>query len=111
MSRRKHAFWFPLLGLGFALAGADKLLGSGYRGLFRQWGWTEDEMRAVGGAELAGGVLIASEAARRLGGLVLTAISTAMLTAELRRGESERAAPRFALLVAAALAACPSSAR
>ena len=34
--------WFPLLGLGFAAAGADKLLGTrAYDQLFAKWGWSE----------------------------------------------------------------------
>src|SRR6185312_2692228 len=105
---RKRAFWFPLLGLGFAVAGADKLLGQkGYRRLFRAWGWSVESMRLIGAAEFAGGVLVASPIARRLGGLLLTAASTAVLTAELERREDDRAVPRLALLFAAAVASLP----
>jgi hypothetical protein len=105
---RKHAFWFPLVGLGFAVAGADKLLGqAGYRRLFRQWGWSDDSMRLIGAAEFAGGVLVSSTIARRLGGLLLTTASTAVLTAELERRQDDLAVPRLALLFAAAIASLP----
>jgi hypothetical protein len=43
--------------------------------------------------------------------LLLTLASSAVLTAELRRGETERALPRGALLLAAALAALPRNSR
>jgi hypothetical protein len=98
-----------VLGLGFALAGADKLLGqSGYRKLFGHWGWSSDAMKLVGAAEVAGGVLVASTWGRRLGGLALTAASTAVLTAEVERSETKLAVPRLLLLGAALLAAMPT---
>jgi hypothetical protein len=62
-------------------------------------------MQLVGACEFAGGVLVASKLGRRLGGLALTAASTAVLTAEVERSETERALPRLALLAAAVLAA------
>lgn len=97
-----------LLGLGFAVAGADKMLGiTGYRRLFRHWGWSRQSMRAIGVGELVGGASLLCPPSRRLGGLLLTAVSTAVLTAELRRGEAERALPRGALLLAAALCTLP----
>lgn len=97
-----------LLGLGFAVAGTDKLLGiTGYRRLFRHWGWSRDTMRIVGAVELLGGAALLCPPGRRLGGLLLTMVSAAVLTAELRRGETDRALPRGALLVAAALCALP----
>ncbi|HTW28392.1 MAG TPA: DoxX family protein [Acetobacteraceae bacterium] len=103
---------FPLLGLGFAVAGADKLLGqSGYRRMFREWGWGEGAQRSVGAAELTGGALIACPLTRQLGGAVLTATSAAMLAAELHRGRGELALPRLALLIAAAGALCPGASR
>lgn len=107
MSQR--SFFFPLLGLGFAIAGADKLMGqTGYRQMFRGWGWSRESRRLLGAGEFAGGVLLASETARRLGGLVLTTASTSVLTSELRRGETTRALPRGALLLGALLAALQS---
>jgi hypothetical protein len=103
--RPRSRVWFPLLGLGFAVAGADKLLGhSGYGRLFGRWGWSMESMRLIGACEFAGGVLIASKAGRRLGGLALTAASTAMLTAEVERADTVQAASRLALLAAAVLA-------
>ncbi len=104
----KRPFWFPLLGLGFAIAGADKLLGAcGYQRMFRDWGWSRNARCLVGASEFAGGGPLASTAARRCGGLLLTAASTSMLTSELQRGESDRALPRSLLLFAAVLAALP----
>ncbi|MBN8899446.1 MAG: hypothetical protein BGO51_07430 [Rhodospirillales bacterium 69-11] len=109
----KKPVWFPLLGLGFALAGADKMFGqSGYRRLFRHLGLSEQAMRVVGMGEFAGGVLVSSAHGRRLGGLLLTMASTAVLTSELRKGTEQLAIPRAALLLAAVAAAAmptPSS--
>lgn len=107
MPHRTHRpFWFPLLGLGFAVAGADKVLGSsGYRRLFQRLGFSEQAMGLIGTGEFAGGVLVASLAGRRLGGLLLTMASTAVLTAELRKGDDQLALPRTILLAASALAA------
>ncbi|MBN8874186.1 MAG: DoxX family protein [Rhodospirillales bacterium] len=111
MAARKP-FWFPLLGLGFAVAGADKLFGqSGYRRLFRHLGLSEQAMRVVGVGEFAGGVLVASLAGRRLGGLLLTMASTAVLTSELRKGADQLALPRAGLLAAAVLAAALPTSR
>ena len=106
--------WFPLLGLAFAIAGADKLYGQrGYRVMFRHWGWSERRMRAVGLAELAGGSMLMCPApyVRRTGGAVLVAASGTMLAAELSHHEGKLGAPRLALLVAAATALLPRSAR
>jgi uncharacterized membrane protein len=97
-----------LLGLGFVVTGADKMLGlRGYRRLFRDWGWSRQTMRVVGAAELLGGTALLCPPGRRMGALLLTTISTAVLTAEVRRGEMERALPRGALLLAAVLCALP----
>jgi uncharacterized membrane protein YphA (DoxX/SURF4 family) len=102
---RRRPFWFPLLGLGFAVAGADKLLGvSGYKRLFSQLGLSEQTRGVIGAGELAGGVLLASGAGRKLGGLMLTMASTAMLTAEKRAGEDQLAVPRSLLLLASMMA-------
>jgi hypothetical protein len=103
--RRKHSFWFPLLGLGFAVAGADKILGvRGYENLFRRWGWRTGIMRVVGLGEFLGGVLVASRRHRRQGGMLLTAASTAILTKEASRPDTGLAAPRLALLLASVAA-------
>ena len=105
MRRRKQTFWFPLLGLGFAVAGADKLLGlRDYQDLFKRLGWPKNVMRLVGAAEFAGGVLVSSRGQRRRGGMLLAATSGAMLTKELEHGDSDLAMPRFALLLAAVAA-------
>lgn len=106
MRRRRKPFWFPLLGLGFAIAGADKMLGlRGYRRLFRHLGLSETAMSLIGAGEFAGGVLVASSSGRRLGGLLLTMASTAVLTSELRQGDDQLALPRSLLLVASVIAA------
>jgi hypothetical protein len=65
-------------------------------------------MRGIGAGEFIGGVLVACPPAQRLGALLVTLASSAVPTAELRRDETERALPRGALLLAAALAALPS---
>jgi hypothetical protein len=99
--RRTRSFWFPLLGLGFAVAGADKILGvRGYEALFERWGWPRGVMRLVGLGEFAGGVLVASRRHRWHGGMLLTATSGAVLTKELSRGDTDLATPRLALLLA-----------
>jgi uncharacterized membrane protein YphA (DoxX/SURF4 family) len=110
MAHRKTRKWTVLLGLAFAIAGADKLFAvDGYRRLFRQWGWSQQAMRGIGAGEVVGGVLLGCPAAQRLGGLVLTTICSAVLTAELQRGEAERAVPRSALLLVAAISALQSA--
>lgn len=102
---RQHSFWFPLLGLGFAVAGADKILGlRGYERLFERWGWSDEVMRAVGFAEFAGGVLVATRRHRRRGGILLTAASTAVLTKELNQEDTGNAMPRLGLLLASVAA-------
>lgn len=104
-ARRRTPFWFPLLGLGFAVAGADKLLGlRGYERLFARWGWRETGLRVVGAAEFLGGVMVASRLFRRRGGLLLSATSAAVLGKEMQRQETGLAAPRLALLLASVAA-------
>lgn len=110
--KRIASIWFPVLGLAFAVAGADKLYGlRGYRMMFRQWGWTERQMRAVGMSEVIGGALLLPSCTRRAGGALLAATSATVLTAELRHGEGSLGAPRLALLAAAATAFLPRPAR
>ncbi len=106
--------WFPLLGLAFAIAGADKLYGQrGYRVMFRHWGWSERRMRAVGLAETLGGSMLMcpEPLVRRTGGVLLVGTSATVLTAELRHGEARHGAPRLMLLLAAATALLPRAAR
>jgi hypothetical protein len=94
-----------LLGLGFAVAGFDKLVGvTPYRNLARHWGWSDGDMRALGAAELAGGALVAWHPTRRLGGALLAAASAAALVEELQHRDNELALPRFGLFTAAMLA-------
>lgn len=91
-----------LLGMGFAAAGSGKLGDQrGYRRLFRRWGWSEREMRLVGVAEIAGGLLVANPPTRKLGGAILALTSGTVLSAELRHSDGEMAAARAALLLAA----------
>jgi DoxX-like family len=100
--------WFPLLGLGFAIAGADKLLGLGiYEQMFAKWGWSDGARQLVGAGEFAGGVLVASERGRHLGGWLLTATSAAMLSAEIDRHERDLALPRFVVMLAAVTSLLP----
>ena len=109
---RIAAVWFPVLGLAFAVAGADKLYGlRGYRMMFRHWGWSERQMRAVGASEVLGGALLLAPATRRAGGVLLAATSATVLTAELRHREGSLGGPRLALLAAAVTALLPRPAR
>ena len=100
--------WFPLLGLGFAIAGADKLLGlGGYDRLFAKWGWSDGARQLVGATEFAGGVLVASARCRHAGGWLLTTVSAAMLSAEIDHDERDLALLRLVLTLAAVTAFWP----
>lgn len=104
--------WFPLVGLGFAVSGADKILGvGGYERLFADLGWSQTSRRLLGAAELLGGVMISSTYRRMLGGLILVGASSAMLTAEVRQNQSDLALPRLLVLLAAATALIPFPSR
>jgi hypothetical protein len=104
-SRKRTSFWFPLLGLSFAIAGADKLLGvRGYEQLFERWGWRRTGLRLIGAAEFLGGVMVATPPLRRRGGLLLSASSAAVLGKEMQRQETQLAMPRLGLLLAAVAA-------
>lgn len=97
--------WFPLLGIAFAIAGLDKLVGlRSYRQLARHWRWRDADMRLLGTAELAGGALLAWHPTRRFGGGVLAGASAAALAAEARHRDIALVVPR-GLLFAAAIAA------
>ena len=112
MASGRSSLWFPLLGLAFAVAGADKLFGErGYLRAYRRLGWTEKQMRAVGGAELAGGVLVATEATRKIGGAVLVLTSVKVLLSELERHDDNLALARIGVLAAALTAFFPSGRR
>ncbi len=93
-----------LVGLGMAVAGADKLAGDRmYRRLYRHWGWSPHEMRMAGAAELAGGLMMAFRSTRRMGGAIMAGASVAQLTAEIRHGDTALAAARTGVLSAALL--------
>jgi hypothetical protein len=102
---------FPALGSAVAVAGADKITGdSGYMRMFRHLGWSRGGMRAVAGAEMLAGALMALRGTRGLGGAILAATSTAVLVSELKHGRTRLAAPRAMVLVGA-LAAVAMAAR
>ena len=102
MSSGKLGWWFPVLGLAFAVAGADKLFVVGsYRRLPSDIGFPESAMRAVAAGELAGGALLATKRTRRWGGALLALSSAVMLVGELRHRQVSLAFPRLGLLAAA----------
>ena len=107
-----RSVWFAALGGAVAIAGADKITGDrGYMRMFRHLGWSRGSMRAVAGAEIASGALVALPATRAIGGVVLAATSAAVLASELRHGNGKLAAPRAAVLLAALSAVALGSRR
>ena len=100
----------PLVGFGMAAAGLSKLAGEGgYQRLYRHWGWTREQMRLSGMAELAGGLLMASRRTRRLGGAVMVGSSAVMLSTELRHHDDGMAAARGLVLLTSLIALLGSS--
>ena len=95
---------YPVAGAAVAIAGADKLVGRGYDGMFRHLGWSEEQVRAAAITEAAGGLLMMRRATRRIGGAMVAAVSTIVLLNELDRGDGRLAASR-ALVLASGLAA------
>jgi hypothetical protein len=94
-----------LVGLGMALAGADKLAEDPrYDRLYAHWGWSRGQMRAAAAAELVGGLLMAFRRTRRAGGMLMAGASVPQLTAELSHGDGQLALARTGVL-AVALAA------
>ena len=92
---------FPALGASIAIAGGDKLTGDrNYRRMFRHLGMSKDQMQAAALAEVAGGLLMAPRATRRLGGAIVTAASAVMLTRELEAGDDSLAMARGLVLLA-----------
>ena len=107
--RARASFWFPLFGLACVITGADKLFGlRGYRRMFREWGWSQRQMRLIGAAELGGGVLLAAEATRPLGGTVLGLASAVVLGAEIWHRDTRRALPRLGLLATIVASVLPA---
>jgi uncharacterized membrane protein YphA (DoxX/SURF4 family) len=97
--------WFALVGLGFGLAGASKVLAfRPQRLLFRSWGWPDDVMLIVGGLELGGAVLMTGRRTRHLGAATVAATSVAVLSAEIEHGQNSLTPGRLLMLLAAATA-------
>ncbi len=91
----------PLMGLGMAVAGFDKLAGNrSYRKLFEGWGWSRQQMNNVAAAELVGGLLMIPRQTRRLGGGILATASGVVLASELQ-SRDQLAAPRMGVLMVA----------
>ena len=100
----------PVVGLGMAVAGLDKVAGDRtYERLFRHWGWSREQMRLSGAVELAGGLLMANRRTRRLGGAIMAGSSATLLAAELRHGDDGMAAARAGILLTALIALFGSS--
>ncbi len=95
----------PLVGIGMAVAGADKLAGNpGYVRLYRHWGWTPQQRQMAGAAEMAGGAMMACRGTRRLGGAVMAGASATQLTAELAHGDGGLGLARAGVLGVALIA-------
>ncbi len=93
---------FRILGLGFAVAGASKLLRLNVQQrLFQRWGWSVSAMQTMGAIELIGGLLMSGRGTRQLGGAALTASSVAALANELDHGQEMLAPARLVLLLGA----------
>ena len=89
----------PLVGLGMAAAGLDKLSGDqSYVSLYRSWGWSQREMRRAAYAEVVGGLLMAPRRTRPLGGVILGIASFFQLAAEVRNRDNGLAAARTGIL-------------
>ena len=94
--------WFRLASLGFALAGASKIMAvTPQRKLFRSWGWPEDIMVILGSLELGGALLMSNRHTRHIGAATVTAASIAVLAAELEHGQTRLAPGRYAMIAAA----------
>lgn len=100
------AVLYPVAGAAIAVAGADKLVGNrGYATMFKNLGWSEDAMRAAAAAEVIGGAMMIPRATRRLGGLIVAAVSAAVLLSEINEGDGKLAASRGAVMIAGLAAA------
>ena len=110
MGSNKLGYWFPALGLAFAVAGVEKLFAVGsYRRLPQDLGWPMGAMRAVAAGEVVGGALLSTGRTRRLGGAVLAISCAAMLGGELQHRQGSLALPRLGLLLAALTALLPAA--
>lgn len=93
-------YLMTLLGGAIALAGSDKLAGNrDYSRMFRHLGWSDDLMKVSAIAETAGGVLMIPATTRRIGGALVTAVSSAIIISEIRNGDTKLAIPRGLVLV------------
>ncbi len=90
-----------IIGAGVALAGADKLLGDrAYDGMFRDLGWSQEDMSKLAIAEVLGGLLMILKPTRRLGAAIVCAASTTVLIAEIDKGDTKLAVSRGGVLLA-----------
>ena len=94
------SYAFPALGAAIAIAGSDKIAGYGYDGMFRHLGWSRRAVQAASSAETLGGMMMVAPATRRLGGLLVTAVSATLLASEMRHGDAKLAIPRAAVMLA-----------
>ncbi len=102
MARTYRGWWQLAVGLGFAASGISKIVAiPPQRRLFASWGWSEDDMRIMGAAELGGALLVATPKLRRLGAALLTSTSVCLALAELRHHDDKLVTPRVAMLLAA----------
>ena len=100
--RTAYRWWQLAVSAGFAAAGVSKLVAlPPQKRLFASWGWSEEDMRIIGAAELGGAVLLATPGLRRLGAALLASTSTCIAMAELRHHDDALVTPRLAMLVAA----------
>ncbi len=103
MSKARPGLWKTAVAVAFASAGIAKLVGiEQERGLFASWGWSEDDMRIIGAAELGGAAMLVTPSLAFLGGLLLAATSTCIATSEIRHKNDRLVTPRLGLLAAAA---------
>jgi DoxX-like family len=108
MQQRDSSSWYPLVGLGCIITGTDKLFGMrAYRRMFRDLGWSEENMQLIGAAEVAGGTLLAARTTRLMGGALLAGASVAVLGSELRHQDGSRALARLAVLAGVVTAVWP----
>ena len=95
-----------LTGAAMVAGGAAKLLRvPAYEELVKSLDWTDEERQRIGTAELIGGVLMLLSPTRRLGAGVVLAASGVALSTELKSGETQLAAARAGIMVAALLVA------